>query len=36
MKTLVESQNFMEPSSKKKKTYWRETEIDKEKRKTIQ
>ena len=29
---LVESQNFMEPPNKKKKTYGRETETDKEKR----
>ena len=34
--TLVESQNFMELSSKKKKAYGRETETDKKKRKTFQ
>ena len=33
---LVESQNFKEPLSKKKKIYGRETETDKEKRERFQ
>ena len=36
VETLVESQNFMEPLSKKRKTYGRETETEKEKRKQFQ
>ena len=36
METLLESQNFMEPPSKKRKTYARETETEKEKRKKFQ
>ena len=33
VETLLESQNIMEPPSKKRKTYGRETETEKEKRK---
>ena len=33
VKTLLKSQNFAEPPNKKGKTYGRETETDKEKRK---
>ena len=36
VETLVQGQNFMELSSKEKKAYGRETETDKEKRKTFQ
>ena len=33
VETLLESQNIMEPPSKKRKTYGRETETEKERRK---
>ena len=36
VETLVESQNFIELSSKKKESVWDRTETDKEKRKTLQ
>ena len=36
MQILVKDQNFKEPSNKKKKTYGRETETNKEKRQKFQ
>ena len=36
MQILVKGQNFKEPSNKKKKTYGRETETNKEKRQKFQ